>query len=153
MFLNSARRSFAQGATQLMIIARFIPAGRTAMNLTAGAIGFPLRRFALIDLFGCACWAAYAIGIGCLAGQVASDNPLFSVSFGIAFGTTVGTLVQWLVNRRYGRLVCPEAAAPPGQAGKESDLRVAQECQKCGESPPSKGRRDLIHTTKDLVQN
>jgi membrane protein DedA with SNARE-associated domain len=98
-----ARRVFARGAAPLLIAARFIPAGRVAVNLTAGALRYPLRRFALTDLVAAGCWAAYSVGVGSLAGQTARDNPLLAVLCGIVFAASLGTLVQWLLNRHYGK--------------------------------------------------
>ncbi|MDR2453059.1 MAG: VTT domain-containing protein [Bifidobacteriaceae bacterium] len=107
-----ARRVFARGAVPLLMVARFIPVGRVAVNLTAGTIGYPLRRFALVDSAAAACWAAYAVGIGFAAGHLSGDNPLLAVVVGVGFSATLGSLIQWLLNRHYDK-VAP--AQPPAQ--------------------------------------
>jgi membrane protein DedA with SNARE-associated domain len=98
-----ASRVFVRGAAPLLMVARFIPVGRVAVNLTAGTIGYPFRRFVLIDSAAALCWAAYSVGIGFAAGQVTHDNPLLAVAIGIALSASVGSLVQWLTNRRFGK--------------------------------------------------
>jgi membrane protein DedA with SNARE-associated domain len=98
-----ASRMFARGAAPLMMVARFIPIGRVAVNLTAGTVHYPLRRFVLIDSAAGACWAAYSVGVGYIAGQAAGDNPLLGVICGIAFAISLGTAIQWLINRHYGK--------------------------------------------------
>ncbi|MDR1441980.1 MAG: DedA family protein [Bifidobacteriaceae bacterium] len=98
-----ARRLFARGAAPLLMVARFIPGGRVAVNLTAGTVRYPLRRFLLVDAAAAVCWSAYSVGVGHIAGKAARENPLLGVVCGIAFAMTLGILVQWLINRHYDR--------------------------------------------------
>jgi membrane protein DedA with SNARE-associated domain len=107
-----AGRVFARGAAPLMMVARFIPVGRVAVNLTAGTVRYPLRRFVLIDATAAACWGAYSVGVGSIAGQAVGDNPLLGVLCGIVFAASLGSLVQWLLNRHYGK-AAPEPASSP----------------------------------------
>jgi membrane protein DedA with SNARE-associated domain len=98
-----ARRVFARGAAPLLMVARFIPVGRVAVNLTAGAVRYPLRRFILTDAAAGCCWGAYSVGVGSVAGRAVGDNPLLGVLCGIVFAASLGTVVQWLINRHYGK--------------------------------------------------
>jgi membrane protein DedA with SNARE-associated domain len=116
--LEWARRLFVRGAAPLLMVARFIPVGRVAVNLTAGTVGYPMRRFVLIDSAAAACWSCYAVLIGFAAGKAMADNPLLAVLIGIAFSVSVGSLVQWLMNRHYGKTASQDgtaAAAEPDQ--------------------------------------
>ncbi|MDR2113729.1 MAG: VTT domain-containing protein [Bifidobacteriaceae bacterium] len=106
--LQSVRRTFGRGAAPLIMVARFIPVGRVAVNLTAGTVRYPFRRFVVIDGVAAACWAAYSVAVGHIAGKAAGDNPLLGVVIGIVFAISLGTLVQWLVNRHYGKNLPPE---------------------------------------------
>ncbi|MDR2380719.1 MAG: VTT domain-containing protein [Bifidobacteriaceae bacterium] len=108
--VDLAQRTFARGAAPLLMVGRFIPVGRVAVNLTAGTIRYPYRRFVVIDSVAALFWSSYAVGIGFAAGQVTGDNPLLGVAVGIAFSATAGSLVQWAINRHYGRTA---PAAPP----------------------------------------
>jgi membrane protein DedA with SNARE-associated domain len=98
-----ARRTFARGAAPLLMVGRFIPVGRVAVNLTAGTIHYPYRRFLLIDSIAALFWSAYAVGIGYAAGHATGDNPLLGVVVGVAFSASVGSLAQWAINRHYGK--------------------------------------------------
>ncbi|MDR3107796.1 MAG: VTT domain-containing protein, partial [Bifidobacteriaceae bacterium] len=77
------RGVFARGAAPLLMVARFIPVGRVAVNLTAGTVHYPLRRFLVIDSIATTCWGAYSVGVGYIAGQATGDNPLLGVIVGI----------------------------------------------------------------------
>jgi membrane protein DedA with SNARE-associated domain len=112
-----AGRLFGRGAAPLLIVARFIPVGRVAVNLTAGTVGYPYRRFVLVDSAAALCWAAYSVGIGYVAGKVTGENPLLGVVMGVAFSATVGVGVQWLMNRHYGKPGGAGVAADPAASG------------------------------------
>ncbi|MDR0626076.1 MAG: DedA family protein [Bifidobacteriaceae bacterium] len=108
-----AQRLFARGAAPLMMVARFIPGGRVAVNLTAGTVRYPVRRFLLIDATATSCWSAYSVVVGYVAGQAVGDNPLLGVICGIAFAICLGTLVQWLINRHYSGVASATGGEPP----------------------------------------
>ncbi|MDR2564663.1 MAG: VTT domain-containing protein [Bifidobacteriaceae bacterium] len=119
-----AQRIFARGAAPLLMVARFIPVGRVAVNLTAGTVRYPLRRFVVIDATAGCCWSAYSVGVGSIAGQAVGDNPLLGVLCGIVFAVSLGTLVQWLINRHYGKqpVAGSEATDPDGtEPGRRQD--------------------------------
>ena len=46
---------------ELIVIARFIPAGRTVVTLSCGTLGYPWRRFVLFDAIAASTWALYAV--------------------------------------------------------------------------------------------
>jgi membrane protein DedA with SNARE-associated domain len=112
-----AQRVFARGAAPLLMVARFIPIGRVAVNLTAGTVRFPFRRFVVIDAAAGICWGAYAVGIGYLAGRAAGEsNPLLAVAVGLVFAASIGSVTQLLVNRHYGKAVADDDQATPQPA-------------------------------------
>ncbi|MFB7890913.1 DedA family protein [Microbacterium sp. NPDC056044] len=88
----------------LILGARFIPVGRVAVNLSAGALAYPWRRFALLSVAAGLCWAAYSIAIGLLAGAWLKDQPLLSAGIGIVFAVGLGLLVDRLVTARARRV-------------------------------------------------
>src|SRR6202045_898891 len=55
-----AERSLDRFGTQLIIVCRFIPGGRTAVTLTCGLIGYPRRRFVFATAIAAIIWALYA---------------------------------------------------------------------------------------------
>lgn len=97
--LDWAERALEHRGTAFIIAARFIPVGRVAVNLTAGALGFPRRRFMVVDAFGAAMWASYSIGLGVFAGSVLHDSLLLSIAIGVLGGVVVGYLVDLIMSK------------------------------------------------------
>jgi len=102
-----AERQLAKRGGELIITARFIPAGRTLVTLSAGGLEMPWRRFAFFDVIAGLTWALYASLLGYIGGKAFEHRPWVGLllAFGIAF-TVTGTieLVRWLRARRKRRL-------------------------------------------------
>lgn len=88
----------------LILGARFIPVGRVAVNLSAGALAYPWRRFAMLSVAAGLCWAAYSIAIGLLAGAWLKDQPLVGAALGIVLAVGIGLLVDRLLAVRARRV-------------------------------------------------
>jgi membrane-associated protein len=100
-----AERQLAERGGVLIVVARFIPAGRTAVTLTAGASLFPWRRFAHYDATAAIIWAFYAALLGYFGGK-AFENAAWKgllLALGVAFAVAGGVEAgRWLVKRRRG---------------------------------------------------
>jgi len=108
--LDWAEHALTHRGAAFIIAARFIPFGRVAVNLTAGALAFPRRRFMIIDAIAVAIWATYGVLIGITAASI-FENLLVSILVGVAGGIALG----WLVDRilaRFGVSV-PDADEAP----------------------------------------
>ena len=92
--LDWAEHSLEHRGTLYIIAARFIPMGRVAVNLSAGALGFPRRRFMAVDALATSIWAAWGILIGTAAASLLGDNLLLSIAAGITGGVVLGLLVD-----------------------------------------------------------
>ena len=75
-------------------MARYIPVGRVAVNMTAGATGLPHRRFWPLTVLAGACWAAYSVLIGLLAGNAFRDQPMLGATIGVVLALCLGVLVD-----------------------------------------------------------
>ena len=87
----------------MLIIARYIPGGRTAATLVTGATRYPLRSFAQYDAVASLSWASYSAGIGFLGGTAFESNPLRGVALGLGLAlliTVVHEGVRILRQRR-----------------------------------------------------
>ncbi|MFF0739329.1 DedA family protein [Streptomyces sp. NPDC004111] len=75
----------------VLVVARYIPGGRTAATLTTGATGFPRRSFTRYDAVAASTWAVYSACLGYLGGAAFEDEPLLGVALGLglAFSITV----------------------------------------------------------------
>src|SRR5262249_49382570 len=82
-----AERSLARFGTQLIIVCRFIPGGRTAVTLCCGIIGYARRRFVIATAVAAVIWASYAFFLGRIGGRAFEGTPW--AGFAVAFGITV----------------------------------------------------------------
>jgi membrane-associated protein len=102
------RIAWAQGQVEerggeLIVIARFIPGGRTAVTLSAGTLEYPWRKFILFDTIAGFVWATYAASLGYFGGHAFEEAPWkgLLLAFAIAFAVTGAIeLVRWYVKRR-----------------------------------------------------
>lgn len=86
----------------LLITARFIPGGRTALTCASGITKQPLDWFIKWDAVAAVLWATYAGGLGYLFGDRFKDNhtKAFYMAFGAAVGITVLIeIVRWVRER------------------------------------------------------
>jgi membrane protein DedA with SNARE-associated domain len=119
--LSWAGRSLALRGASVILAARYIPVGRVAVNMTAGAVGYPRRRFVGFDAIASLTWALYSAAIGTGAGAWFKGHPLRAVVIGLAGGLLIGLVLDWAlrrVARRKNRAGDPAAihAAPRAQA-------------------------------------
>ena len=91
---SRAQNTLTRSGAPLILGARYIPIGRVAVNMSAGALGYPWRRFLPLSAIAGATWALYSAGIGILAGHWLEDQPLLSAVFGIAFALVIGFAID-----------------------------------------------------------
>jgi membrane protein DedA with SNARE-associated domain len=107
---EKARRrvEWAEGQLQerggeLIVVARFIPGGRTAVTLSAGTLRYAWRRFALFDAVAAVSWAVYAALVGYVGGKTFENAPWKGLLLALAIAFTVAAtieLVRWALKRR-----------------------------------------------------
>jgi membrane-associated protein len=91
--LDWARRFLKERGSYVLIVARFIPGGRTAATFTSGLVRLPwMTRFAPYIFAAAVLWSVYAALLGYLGGRLFEDQPIYAllVAFGIAAVITVG---------------------------------------------------------------
>jgi membrane-associated protein len=85
--LDWAKRFLRERGSYVLVVARFIPGGRTATTFTSGLVHLPwLRKFAPAIAVAAILWAAYAVLLGYLGGRTFRDKPIYALllAFGIA---------------------------------------------------------------------
>jgi membrane protein DedA with SNARE-associated domain len=97
--LEGARRRLAHSGGTVVLTARFVPVGRVAVNMAAGAVGYPRPRFLKIAAVGAAAWALCSTTLGVVAGAVLEEHPLAAVAVGVLGGLALGVAVDALVRR------------------------------------------------------
>jgi membrane protein DedA with SNARE-associated domain len=101
-----AHGQLQQRGGQLIVIGRFIPAGRTAVTISAGTLEYPYRKFVLFDILAAAIWGSYAALLGYFGGHAFEKQPWkgLLLAFAVAFAVTGAIeLVRWLIRRRRGQ--------------------------------------------------
>jgi membrane protein DedA with SNARE-associated domain len=89
---------------ELIVVARFIPGGRTAVALSAGTLGYAWRRFVVFDLAATLIWASYAALLGYYGGRTFESFWGLALALTTAFAIAGGIeLVRWLQRRRRRR--------------------------------------------------
>ena len=89
-----ARGHLDRRGAVIVVVGRWVPVGRAAVNLTAGATGYSQRRFAGFTVLSGVIWAAWSVGVGTLAGRWVQDNPLLAALVGVAVAMVVALVVE-----------------------------------------------------------
>jgi len=97
--LEWAENALAHRGSSFILAARYIPIGRVAVNMSAGALGFPRRRFMGLTGLAGLTWAAYGTAIGVGAGAWLKGHPVIAVVVGIVVGIVVGLAIDWALRR------------------------------------------------------
>jgi len=104
--LDWAAKQLHKRGGLLLITARFIPGGRTAVTVASGVTRQPRRRFMIYDAIACTIWATYATLLGYIGGRTFEDNHTraFLFASGLAVGVTLLIEgVRWLHGRLTGK--------------------------------------------------
>jgi membrane protein DedA with SNARE-associated domain len=86
----------------LIMSGRFVPGGVTAVGLSAGVVGFPVRKFLLYAALGAVIWAAYGLGIAYIGGALFPGNVWAGAVTGVVIALAVSAGVH-LVSRHRRR--------------------------------------------------
>ena len=100
--LDRAHKMVEERGGYLIVIARFIPAGRTAVTFACGSLDWEWIRFIKFDIAAGVIWGSYASLLGYFGGKTFQDSPFkgFLVAFAVAIGITCGVeAVRWLRKR------------------------------------------------------
>lgn len=95
-----AGQNLQRRAAVVIFVARYIPFGRVAVNLVAGATGFPYRRYLPLSVLACSAWAVYNVGVGAAFGAWLGEYPVIAVAVSVAVAVAVGLLIDAIRVRR-----------------------------------------------------
>lgn len=98
-----AERALEQRSAALILGARYIPVGRVAVNMSAGALRFSWRRFLPLSVVAGISWSALSLAIGLLAGSWVTDQPLLSAGIGIVVALVIGLVIDRVTAARRRR--------------------------------------------------
>lgn len=148
--VQAAERGLDRRALLFLMTARYIPFGRTAVNLTAGAVRYPWRQFWHRSLAATFVWAVYSCAIGAVAGSWFEDNHLLAITVAVVIAVVVALVVERLVSLM-NRLLDGRHERAAQQAEEEAAARQAEQsatapsgedaAQRTGESDAQEGGR------------
>lgn len=119
--VERAQRTLEHRGAPLILAARYVPVGRVAVNMTAGALRYPWRRFLPLSAVAGVTWAVYSAGIGLLAGAWLEDQPFLGAVIGIAAALVLGFTVERIAAARRRRA----SASTPREAEERRLAEVA----------------------------
>ena len=109
--LEWAERTLDERGAYIILIARFIPGGRTAVTFSAGYVHtFPWRRFIVYDVVAGFLWATYAAALGYFGGKTFENHPFWALALALGIALTVGFLVEAIRHLRKRRAQGGESA-------------------------------------------
>jgi membrane-associated protein len=101
--LEWAKRFLKERGSYVLIVARFVPGGRTATTFTSGVVRLRwLTRFLPFVLVAAILWSACGALLGYAGGRVFRDQPVYALLLAFAVAAAVGgggELVRWLRKR------------------------------------------------------
>ncbi|WP_077490332.1 DedA family protein [Sinomonas mesophila] len=107
-----AGRELRKRAASLIMVARFIPVGRVAVNFTAGATHYPRSRFVPLTALSAVLWAGYSVFIGLFFGQWFKGNHLIGATIAIVCAVALGIAIDIVISRVRGTLPIEEEPEP-----------------------------------------
>jgi membrane protein DedA with SNARE-associated domain len=108
-----AEAQLEQRGSYIILVARFIPFGRTAVTFTAGYTeGLPWHRFIRYDIVAGLVWGTYATMLGYLGGKQFEEQPWKGVVLGLAIAFAVAFGVEWIRKLRERRRAGSSVPAP-----------------------------------------
>ena len=102
----------------VLIVARFIPGGRTASTFVSGRLRYPVRRFGPVTIVAGILWAGFGTLLGYLGGTTFHDNTWLATGLGIGVGAVVAFTIEMVMSRTVGH---PPDVAPTAEVGKGDD--------------------------------
>lgn len=104
----------------ILVIARYIPGGRTAATLTAGTTQYSLVKFSGFDAIAALSWGMYSGLIGYIGGRAFEENPLYGLGTGLAIAFTITGIVEYVRYRRGKRHSVVSATVTSDHEASES---------------------------------
>lgn len=95
-----AEQQIATRGSTIIIVGRFIPAGRTVTTFACGTTRLPYRRFLLADSVAALAWATYTALLGFVGGSAFRDALWEPLLIGLGVALALGAGAELLERRR-----------------------------------------------------
>ncbi|NUU20155.1 MAG: DedA family protein [Streptomycetaceae bacterium] len=121
-----AERWLNEWGGMMIIVARYIPGGRTAVSVTAGIVQYPWSQFRKWTAVGGVTWATYATMLGYWGGSAFKDEPLKGIVAGLVAAGVMTVVIEVIrrviaFRRKRARRKAdgPDAGRDVGQGARE----------------------------------
>ncbi|QDP95581.1 DedA family protein [Microlunatus elymi] len=102
-----AAAALQRRVSSAVLAGRFVPGGRVAISLVAGATKIPRTVYRPLTAASSSLWAVYSLVIGTIGGAWVSQHPilgaLLAVALGIAIGFVIDKIITLVRRRRDAR--------------------------------------------------
>ncbi|WP_341855150.1 VTT domain-containing protein [Brachybacterium sp. GPGPB12] len=95
--VEAAENGPRKRALVFLMTARYIPFGRTAVNLVAGAVHYPHRLFWPRSVLSTFVWAVYSCAIGAVAGAWFENNHLLAITVALVAAIVMALVVERII--------------------------------------------------------
>ena len=115
----------------ILIVARFIPWGRIAVNLLLGVMRMSLRSYTPYDVIGVLIWVVYGVTVGYLGGRVFEHNPLAGVLLGLTVALLITVIIEgvrellWLRKSKKDSVIKPATDVTESSVTTKTKQRAA----------------------------
>jgi membrane-associated protein len=89
-----AQETLATKGSTVILVARFVPGGRTATTLTAGLVRMPWRRFLGYSALAATIWASFAALLGFAGGATFEESPHLALAFALGLAATAYVVLE-----------------------------------------------------------
>jgi membrane protein DedA with SNARE-associated domain len=102
--LEWAERTLDERGAYIIIVARFIPGGRTAVTFSAGYVhSLKWRRFLTYDIVAGLIWGTYGALLGYFGGKTFEEHPVWGIVLALGIAMAAGFVVEVVRHYRLRR--------------------------------------------------
>lgn len=124
--LGWAEAALETRGTAMIVVARFIPGGRTAITFGSGYLSYSRLRFMVADAIAAGVWALYATFLGFFGGRVFEDRWWAALLLGFALSLVVAGLIE-LIRKLLGKGTDLSDKRDQIQAERSDDAETSSE--------------------------
>jgi membrane protein DedA with SNARE-associated domain len=125
--MGKASAALERRVSSAVLAGRFVPGGRVAVSLVAGASGVPRKVFRPLTVLSSISWAGYSLVLGTIAGAWVGAHPLLGALLAVGLGILIGWLVDTAlaVRRRISATRAAARASAPERIVEPEPAPVA----------------------------
>jgi len=106
----------------VLIVARFIPGGRTASTFASGRVHYPLHTFSIVTVVAGLLWAGFGVALGYIGGTTFEHNTILATCLGVAVGAGLALIIERIMSRTGKKPVLDVGHDDPKDGDGKDDL-------------------------------